>query len=138
MTSKSPVRSCEDIDATALSFAEIKAWCAGDPRIKERMDLDVKVPRLKIMRADHMSKRFQLEDRIAKYFPEHIAEGEASLRGLETDMATLSAHPPFFCDKYRKETRRGKVGTDAVNVRGAWFPNGSALASGRRERGFRS
>ena len=90
---KSPVRSCEDIDETILSFAAIKALCAGDPRIKERMDLDVEVSRLKLMRGDHMSKRFQLEDRIAKYFPEHIAECGSTLRGLGTDMATLAAHP---------------------------------------------
>jgi len=118
MTSKSPVRSCEDIDETALSFAEIKALCAGDPRIKERMDLDVEVSRLKIMRADHMSKRFQLEDRIAKYFPEHIAECEASLRGLETDMATLSAHPlpraGFVGMEVRGERFRGKENAGAA------------------------
>jgi len=118
MTSKSPVRSCEDIDETALSFAEIKALCAGDPRIKERMDLDVEVSRLKIMRADHMSKRFQLEDRIAKYFPEHIAECEASLRGLETDMATLAAHPlpraGFVGMEVRGERFRGKENAGAA------------------------
>ena len=93
MTSKSPVRSCEDIDETILSFAAIKALCAGDPRIQERTDLDVEVSRLKLMRGDHMSKRFQLEDRIAKYFPEHIAECGSTLRGLETDMATLAGRP---------------------------------------------
>lgn len=70
MTSKSPVRSCEDVDATALSFAEIKALCAGDPRIKERMDLDIEVSKLKIMKADHNSKQFRLEDSLLKYFPE--------------------------------------------------------------------
>ena len=118
LTSKSPVRSCEDIDETALSFAEIKALCAGDPRIKERMDLDVEVSRLKIMRADHMSKRFQLEDRIAKYFPEHIAECGASLRGLETDMATLAAHPlprtGFVGMEVRGERFRGKENAGAA------------------------
>ena len=62
MTSKSPVRSCDDVDETALSFAEIKALCAGDPRIKERMDLDVEVSRLKLMKADHQSKQYRLED----------------------------------------------------------------------------
>ena len=70
MTSKSPVRSCEDVDATALSFAEIKALCAGDPRIKERMDLDIEVSKLKIMKADHNSKQFRLEDSLLKYFPD--------------------------------------------------------------------
>ena len=69
MTSKSPVRSCDDMDETALSFVEIKALCAGDPRIKERMDLDVEVARLKLMKADHQSKQYRLEDQFLKYFP---------------------------------------------------------------------
>ena len=93
MTSKSPVRSCEDVDATALSFAEIKALCAGDPRIKERMDLDVEVAKLKIMKADHQSKQFRLEDNLLKYFPEKIEESKGFIRGLEADMQTLAAHP---------------------------------------------
>ena len=93
MTSKSPVRSCEDVDATALSFAEIKALCAGDPRIKERMDLDIEVSKLKIMKADHNSKQFRLEDSLLKYFPEKIEEHKGLVRGLEADMQTLAAHP---------------------------------------------
>ena len=93
MTSKSPVRSCDDVDETALSFAEIKALCAGDPRIKERMDLDVEVSRLKLMKADHQSKQFRLEDNLLTYFPEQIEKNKGYIRGLETDMQTLSAHP---------------------------------------------
>ena len=93
MTSKSPVRSCEDVDATALSFAEIKALCAGDPRIKERMDLDIEVSKLKIMKADHNSKQFRLEDSLLKYFPEKIEEHKGFVRGLEADIQTLAAHP---------------------------------------------
>ena len=93
MTSKSPVRSCEDVDATALSFAEIKALCAGDPRIKDRMDLDIEVSKLKIMKADHNSKQFRLEDSLLKYFPEKIEEHKGFVRGLEADMQTLAAHP---------------------------------------------
>ena len=93
MTSKSPVRSCDDVDETALSFAEIKALCAGDPRIKERMDLDVEVSRLKLMKADHQSKQFQLEDNLLTYFPEQIEKNKGYIRGLETDMQTLSQHP---------------------------------------------
>ena len=93
MTSKSPVRSCEDVDATALSFAEIKALCAGDPRIKERMDLDIEVSKLKIVKADHNSKQFRLEDSLLKYFPEKIEEHKGFVRGLEADMQTLAAHP---------------------------------------------
>ena len=93
MTSKSPVRSCEDVDSTALSFAEIKALCAGDPRIKERMDLDIEVSKLKIMKADHNSKQFRLEDSLLKYFPEKIEEHKGFVRGLDADMQTLAAHP---------------------------------------------
>ena len=93
MTSKSPVRSCDDVDETALSFAEIKALCAGDPRIKERMDLDVEVSRLKLMKADHQSKQFRLEDNLLTYFPEQIEKNKGYIRGLEADMQTLSSHP---------------------------------------------
>ena len=93
MTSKSPVRACDDVDETALSFAEIKALCAGDPRIKERMDLDVEVSRLKLMKADHQSKQFRLEDNLLTYFPEQIEKNKGYIRGLEADMQTLSSHP---------------------------------------------
>lgn len=93
MSSKSPVRSCDDVDEAALSFAEIKALCAGDPRIKERMDLDVDVSRLKIMKADHQSKQFRLEDNLLKYFPEQIEQNKGFITGLETDMRTLVQHP---------------------------------------------
>ncbi len=93
MTSKSPVRSCNDVDETALSFAEIKALCAGDQRIKERMDLDIDVSRLKIMKADYQSKKFKLEDNLLKYFPEQITRYEGFKKGLEADMETLAAHP---------------------------------------------
>lgn len=92
MTSKSPVRSCEDVDATSLSFAEIKALCAGDPRIKERMDLDVEVSRLKIMKADYQSKKYRLEDNVLKYFPEQIQEAKGFIAGLKTDIQTLERY----------------------------------------------
>lgn len=85
MTSKSPVRSCDDVDETALSFAEIKALCAGDPRIKERMDLDVEVSRLKLMKADHQSKQYRLEDQLLKYFPEEIEKHKGFIKGFESD-----------------------------------------------------
>ncbi len=93
MTSKSPVRSCEDVDETALSFAEIKALCAGDPRIKERMELDVEVAKLKVMKADHQSKHFSMEDRILKYFPETIEKSKGYITGFKKDMETLAANP---------------------------------------------
>jgi hypothetical protein len=93
MTSKSPVRSCDDVDETALSFAEIKALCAGDPRIKERMDLDVEVARLKLMKADHQSKQYRLEDQLLKYFPQEIETNKGYIQGFEADQETLAAHP---------------------------------------------
>ena len=93
MTSKSPVRSCEDIDEATLSFAEIKALCAGDPRIKERMDLDVEVSRLRIMKADFQSKQYRLEDNVLKHFPEQILEAQGFITGLQTDIQTLNLHP---------------------------------------------
>ena len=93
MTSKSPVRTCEDVDEAALSYAEIKAICAGDPRIREKMDLDVEVSRLKLMKADHQSRQFRLEDQVLKYFPEQIAQEQDTIRKLKADMETLSANP---------------------------------------------
>ena len=93
MTSKSPVRSCEDIDETALSYAEIKALCAGDERIKEKMDLDVDVARLRLMRASHQSQQYKLEDNLLRYFPEQIEAAKNAIAGLETDMQTVAAHP---------------------------------------------
>ena len=93
MTSKSPVRSCNDVDEVALSFAEIKALCAGDPRIKERMDLDVEVSRLKIMKADHKSKQYRLEDSLLRHFPEQIEKLKGCIQAIQEDMQTLEAHP---------------------------------------------
>ena len=93
MTSKSPVRSCEDIDEAALSYAEIKALCAGDPAIKEKMDLDVDVARLRLMKADHQSQQYRLEDRLLKYFPQEIEKNRGFLRGYQQDQATVDAHP---------------------------------------------
>ena len=93
MTSKSPVRSYEDVDETALSYAEIKALCAGDERIKEKMDLDVDVARLKLMKASHQSQQYKLEDSLLKKFPEDIEKSRGFISGLEADMKTLAAHP---------------------------------------------
>ncbi|NBI81937.1 helicase [Clostridiaceae bacterium] len=93
MTSRTPLRSCEDVDETALSFAEIKALCAGDPRIKERMELDVEVARLRIMKTDYQSKKFRLEDSVMKRFPAEIEQTEAIIAGIRADMETLKAHP---------------------------------------------
>ena len=93
MTSKSPVRSCEDIDEAALSYAEIKALCAGDERIREKMDLDVDVARLRLMKANHHSQQYRLEDNILRHFPAQIEENKGFLSGFEADMKTLEQHP---------------------------------------------
>ncbi len=93
MTSKSPVRSCEDIDETALSYAEIKALCAGDERIKEKMDLDVDVARLKLMKANHQSQQYRLEDNLLRFYPEQIEQNKGFIAGFEADMKTLTEHP---------------------------------------------
>ena len=115
MTSKSPVRSCDDVDETALSFAEIKALCAGDPRIKERMDLDVDVARLKLMKADHQSKQYRLEDQLLKTFPEEIEKNKDFIAGLEADMKTLAEHPHPE-DGFAGMEVRGDTLTDKENA----------------------
>ena len=93
MTSKSPVRSCEDVDETALSYAEIKALCAGDPRIREKMDLDVDVARLRLMKADHQTQHFRLEDKLLKFFPQEIEKQQGYIAGFQQDVQTLTLHP---------------------------------------------
>nr|WP_270487284.1 SNF2-related protein [Clostridium fessum] len=115
MTSKSPVRSCDDVDETALSFAEIKALCAGDPRIKERMDLDVEVSRLKLMKADHQSKQYRLEDQLLKYFPEEIEKHKGFIKGFESDLEVLAAHPHPE-DGFAGMEIRGDLLTDKENA----------------------
>ena len=115
MTSKSPVRSCDDVDETALSFAEIKALCAGDPRIKERMDLDVEVSKLKLMKADHQSKQYRLEDQLLKYFPEEIEKHKGFIQGFKADLETLAAHPHPE-DGFAGMEIRGDVLTDKENA----------------------
>ena len=93
MTSKSPVRSCEDVDETTLSFAEIKALCAGDPRIKEKMNLDVEVSKLRLLKSSFQSQKYTLEDNLARYFPREIADTKARIAALESDIQTRDAHP---------------------------------------------
>ena len=115
MTSKSPVRSCDDVDETALSFAEIKALCAGDPRIKERMDLDVEVSKLKLMKADHQSKQYRLEDQLLKYFPEEIEKHKGFIQGFEADLETLATHPHPE-DGFAGMEVRGDTLTDKENA----------------------
>ena len=93
MTSKSPVRSCDDVDEQALSYAEIKALCAGNPLIKEKMDLDVQVAKLKVLKADHQSQKFRLEDKLLTKFPADIQETNAHIAGLKADAQLAAAHP---------------------------------------------
>ena len=93
MTSKSPVRSCDDVDEQALSYAEIKALCAGNPLIKEKMDLDVQVAKLKVLKADHQSQKFRLEDKLLTKFPADIQETTAYITGLKSDAELAAVHP---------------------------------------------
>ena len=100
MTSKSPVRSCDDVDEQALSYAEIKALCAGNPLIKEKMDLDIDVARLKVLKADHQSQQYRMEDKLLKYFPAEIEKQTGYIHGFEADIKTVEAHPQIaegFC-----------------------------------------
>ena len=92
MTSKSPVRSCDDVDEQALSYAEIKALCAGNPLIKEKMDLDVQVAKLKVLKADHQSQKFRLEDKLLTKFPADIQETNAYIAGVKADAELAAAH----------------------------------------------
>ena len=93
MTSKSPVRACDDIDEATLSYAEVKALCAGDSRIKEKMDLDIEVSKLKLLKANHQSQQYRMQDDILKHFPEKIEYYEHVISGLEADKKTVESHP---------------------------------------------
>ncbi len=93
MTSKSPVRSCEDVDEQALSYAEIKALCAGNPLIKEKMDLDVQVAKLRVLKADHQSQKFRLQDKLLTKFPAEIKAQTATITALKSDAEIAVAHP---------------------------------------------
>ena len=93
MTSKSPMRSCDDIDEQALSYAEIKALCAGDPRIREKMDLDVQVAKLKVLRGDFQNQKYRLEDKLLKTFPEEIQKQKTRIAALQQDSQIAAAHP---------------------------------------------
>lgn len=100
MTSQSPVRSCDDVDEQALSYAEIKALCAGNLLIKEKMDLDIDVARLKVLKADHQSQQYRMEDKLLKYFLAEIEKQTSYIHGFEADMKTVEAHPKIaegFC-----------------------------------------
>ena len=93
MTSKSPVRSCDDVDEQVLSYAEIKALCAGDPRIREKMDLDVQVSKLKVLRGDFQNQKYRLEDKLLKYYPEEIQKQQSRIAALKKDAQIADDHP---------------------------------------------
>ena len=93
MTSKSPMRSCDDVDEQALSYAEVKALCAGDPRIREKMDLDVQVAKLKVLRSDYQNQKYRLEDKLLKHYPEEIQKAKNRIATLKNDAQIADAHP---------------------------------------------
>ena len=118
MTSKSPVRSCEDIDETALSYAEIKALCTGNPHIKEKMDLDIDVQRLRLLKANHLSQRYALEDQIIKTLPQQIAKYEQSIEGYLSDM-----------DRLKENTHPNEDGFSPMEVEGAVYTDKKAAGA---------
>ena len=109
-TSKSPARSADDIDATALSYAEVKALATGDPRIKEKMDLDIQVAKLKLMRSNHQSQKYEMEDRLIKYYPTELKKTEERITGLAEDYKVVQAYP--IAEDSFSMTIRGKVYTE--------------------------
>ena len=112
MTSKSPVRSAEDVDEQALSYAEIKALASGNPLIKEKMDLDIEVTKLKLLKSSHLSQRYSMEDAISKTFPKSIAETQERLAGYGADIAAVKAHTAPNEDGFSPMTLAGKVYTE--------------------------
>ena len=112
MTSKSPVRSAEDVDEQALSYAEIKALASGNPLIKEKMDLDIEVTKLKLLKSSHLSQRYSMEDAISKTFPKSIAETQERLAGYDADIAAVKEHTAPNADGFSPMTLAGKVYTE--------------------------
>ena len=112
MTSKSPVRSAEDVDEQALSYAEIKALASGNPLIKEKMDLDIEVTKLKLLKSSHLSQRYALEDAISKTFPKSLAETQVRLAGYSADIATVKEHTAPNADGFSPMTLSGKAYTE--------------------------
>ena len=130
MTSKSPVRSCEDIDEAALSYAEVKALATGNPYIKEKMDLDIQVSKLKLLKANHTSQRYRLEDNIAKHYPMQITALKERLEGYRTDIQTYAAYKPVDKDAFsmkignRTYTDKKEAGAALIDMcRSAKQPN---------------
>ena len=115
MTSKSPVRSCDDVDEQTLSYAEVKALCAGDSRIKEKMDLDIDVAKLKVLKADFRSKQYRLEDQLLKYFPREIEQQHSNIEGFQKDVETVAAHQ-HPKDGFAGMTVAGKTYTEKLDA----------------------
>ena len=107
MTSKSPVRSCEDIDETALSYAEIKMLATGNPYIKEKMDLDIQVQKLRLLKSSFLSEKYALEDKIIKYYPQEIARRTDTIAGLQSDIERVKQHPKPLDDSFVGMTVKG-------------------------------
>lgn len=130
MTSKSPVRSSEDIDEAALSYAEVKALATGNSYIKEKMDLDIQVSKLKLLKANHTSQRYRLEDNIAKHYPMQVTALKERLEGYRTDIQTYAAHKPVDKDAFpmkignRTYTDKKEAGAALIDMcRSAKQPN---------------
>ena len=116
MTSKSPVRSAEDVDEVALSFAEVKMLATGDERFKEKMDLDMQVAKLKVLKQSYLSGHYDLEDRILKYFPQTIKEYEERIVSYESDAALAEQHKPQGEDKFCPMTLKGVTYTEKADA----------------------
>ena len=116
MTSKSPVRSAEDVDEVALSFAEVKMLATGDARFKEKMDLDIQVSKLRVLKQSYLSKHYDLEDRVLKYYPQTIKEYEERIAGYENDAALAEQHKPQGEDKFCPMTLKGVTYTEKADA----------------------
>lgn len=116
MTSKSPVRSAEDVDEVALSFAEVKMLATGDARFKEKMDLDIQVSKLRVLKQSYLSEHYDLEDRVLKYYPQTIKEYEERIAGYENDVALAEQHKPQGEDKFCPMTLKGMTYTEKADA----------------------
>ena len=116
MTSKSPVRSAEDVDEVALSFAEVKMLATGDARFKEKMDLDIQVSKLRVLKQSYLSEHYDLEDRVLKYYPQTIKEYEERIAGYENDAAFAEQHKPQGEDKFCPMTLKGMTYTEKADA----------------------
>ncbi len=116
MTSKSPVRSAEDVDEVALSFAEVKMLATGNARFKEKMDLDIQVSKLRVLKQSYLSEHYDLEDRVLKYYPQTIKEYEERIAGYENDVALAKQHKPQGEDKFCPMTLKGVTYTEKADA----------------------